>query len=831
MQSSLRFYSVVIVLLAVFAPCALSQRHTEDFKLVASDGQTQDSFGYSIAVDGDVAVFGAPFVDTPNVNCGAAYVFRYDPGSDSWLEEEKLINTAGGDYDYFGAAVAVEGGVIMVGSATGYGRVDVFRYDLGSSSWVLYEVLEPAGNGQHDRFGCSIGLEGDTVVIGCEDDDDNGYNSGSAFVFRYDAGSDSYVEEAQLLASDGAASDSFGYDVALSGDLAVVGAYESDAQGDDSGSAYLFRYDPGSGTWSEEAKLLAWDGTQYENFGFSVAVDNDTVLIGAPKAKNYLQLENTGVAYTFQYDGTIGEWIGKNTILHKYSAQGDFFGCSVALFDDVALIGARYADGMQSGSGEAYAFHYYDTLDNWVLAENLRASDSLGGEHFGGDVALQERATAFVGARMTTNGSTVAAGAVYGFDLPSHRQPQTLYVPDDFTTINDALYNSDMGDEIIVRPGTYMENLSFPDDWSVALRSEYGSALTVIDGGQNSSTIYMYRVGSSLIDGFTVTNGAGWDHPTLGRVGGGIYCAFSTPTFRNCVIMENHVEDYWAEGAWGGGLFMGQCHPKLINNIISNNSAEWTGDAFYSHRCSTLMVNNTVTGNGETTNYGAALVFDNSRGVVVNSLVWYNYGWESYLYTDSIVDFTYTNLEGGISSVGVDTGSTLDWGAGMISDTPGMADSINGDFHLKWTSACRDSGSSGAPGFLTRDFEGDPRPADGIADMGADEFHVHLYGLGDVIPGGPIDVCIVGEPGRSVTLGQGGNILGTPIQTAHGLLYMWPVVNKWPFGAVPSTGIRVVNATVPVAWVPGTEYPFQAHVGAWGDPSTLLTNLMVLIAE
>jgi len=319
MQSSLRFYSVVIVLLAVFAPCALSQRHTEDFKLVASDGQTQDSFGYSIAVDGDVAVFGAPFVDTPNVNCGAAYVFRYDPGSDSWLEEEKLINTAGGDYDYFGAAVAVEGGVIMVGSATGYGRVDVFRYDLGSSSWVLYEVLEPAGNGQHDRFGCSIGLEGDTVVIGCEDDDDNGYNSGSAFVFRYDAGSDSYVEEAQLLASDGAASDSFGYDVALSGDLAVVGAYESDAQGDDSGSAYLFRYDPGSGTWSEEAKLLAWDGTQYENFGFSVAVDNDTVLIGAPKAKNYLQLENTGVAYTFQYDGTIGEWIGKNTILHKYS--------------------------------------------------------------------------------------------------------------------------------------------------------------------------------------------------------------------------------------------------------------------------------------------------------------------------------------------------------------------------------------------------------------------------------------------------------------------------------------------------------------------------------
>jgi len=167
----------------------------------------------------------------------------------------------------------------------------------------------------------------------------------------------------------------------------------------------------------------------------------------------------------------------------------------------------------------------------------------------------------------------------------------------------------------------------------------------------------------------------------------------------------------------------------------------------------------------------------------------------------------------------------------MIDADPLLADPASNDFHLTYDSPSKDSGNNNALGLIESDFEGDFHGAGGVVDMGADTFHVHLYHVGGVVPGAPIDVCIVGEPGQLVVLAQGGNILGTPIQTAHGLLYMWPIKSSWNLGAVPSDGIRILNATVPPGWTSGNAYPFQSHVGAWGNPNTSLTNLMVLVAE
>ena len=137
-----------------------------------------------------------------------------------------------------------------------------------------------AGDGAaDDQFGNSVSVSGDMAVIGAYGDDDKGYWSGSAYVFVR-AADGTWSQQAKLTAADGEAGDYFGGSVSVSGDTAVIGAYDDDDKGDYSGSAYIFVRAAG-GTWSQQAKLTAADGAAYDYFGGSVAVDGDTAVIGA----------------------------------------------------------------------------------------------------------------------------------------------------------------------------------------------------------------------------------------------------------------------------------------------------------------------------------------------------------------------------------------------------------------------------------------------------------------------------------------------------------------------------------------------------------------------
>ena len=126
-----------------------------------------------------------------------------------------------------------------------------------------------------DRFGTSVSLSGNTAVIGSFGDDDEGLNSGSAYIFRKTAGV--WQQIAKLTAGDAAGPDHFGFSVAVSGNTAVIGAYQDG--GTSQGSAYIFR-EVGS-VWQQIAKLTADDAVAHDQFGFSVAISGDTVLIGA----------------------------------------------------------------------------------------------------------------------------------------------------------------------------------------------------------------------------------------------------------------------------------------------------------------------------------------------------------------------------------------------------------------------------------------------------------------------------------------------------------------------------------------------------------------------
>jgi hypothetical protein len=267
----------------------------EEDKLLASDAAGDDRFGWAVAISGDTTVIGAYGDDDNGGSSGSAYIFRYN-GS-SWIEEYKLVASDGATWDSFGWSVAISGGTAVIGA---YGDGDkggqsgsayVFRYN--GSSWIQEQKLLASDGATLDSFGWSVAIWGGTAVIGAFSNDDKGNGSGSAYIFHYNGSN--WIEEQKLLASDGAGGDHFGYSVAISGGNAVIGAYHDNDNGSDSGSAYIFYYDGSS--WSEETKLLASDGAADDLFGFSVAISGDTAVIGAYQDDD--NGSDSGSAYIF----------------------------------------------------------------------------------------------------------------------------------------------------------------------------------------------------------------------------------------------------------------------------------------------------------------------------------------------------------------------------------------------------------------------------------------------------------------------------------------------------------------------------------------------------
>jgi len=177
---------------------------------------------------------------------------------------------------------------------------------------------------------------------------------------------------------------------------------------------------------------------------------------------------------------------------------------------------------------------------------------------------------------------------------------------------------------------------------------------------------------------------------------------------------------------------------------------------------------------------------------------------------------TYSDVQGG-------------WGGlGNIDVDPLLADVPGGDFHLVWGSPCKNAGNNTALGISSEDFDGNPRIVDGTVDMGADEFHLHLYYTGDAAPGGHIDVRIAGQPYTTpVTLFLGKRVAAKPTETQFGTLYIkWPPLSEYALGQIPADGILVFSTDLPSSWAAGDIYPFQALAGPQSNPASELTNLM-----
>jgi hypothetical protein len=321
-------------------------------KLTASDGATRDLFGVSVAISGDVVVVGAFRADIEAEDQGAAYVFRRN-GS-VWTQQQKLMEVAidALPFDAFGFSVAVSGQTVVVGAPGNGGSGGAYVYTFNGSSWRFQEKLIPTDADAGDNFGASVGVSGDTVVAGAPFDD-IGANAdqGSAYVFVRSNGS--WTQQQKIVAGDGSAGENFGGAVALSGDTVVAGlAFDAIGAKTFQGSAYVFNRN--NGVWTLQQKLTANDGAAGDDFGISVAISGDTIVVGSYLDTVGATLQQ-GSAYVFTRAN--GVWTQRQRLIANDGAALDFFGVSVAVSGDTIVVGSYSDDvGSNMNQGSAYVF-------------------------------------------------------------------------------------------------------------------------------------------------------------------------------------------------------------------------------------------------------------------------------------------------------------------------------------------------------------------------------------------------------------------------------------------------------------------------------------------
>lgn len=264
----------------------------EEQKLTADLPSAGDRFGHAVGVSGDWILVGA-FGDL--LATGAVYAFRYDPFTMTWTEEQLLMGTSNGAGAEFGYAIAVDGDLAVIGApfnssaAQDAGAAYVFYYDEAQEAWFQDAQLTASDAGPGDAFGHSVTISGDAALVGAPLYDSPGIDPGAAYAFRNGTGG--WLQEERLFPSDVIEGDRFGIAVSLSGDTAIIGS-------DDSvgvfGSAYVFRYQAGLMDWREAERLVATTQTPGDHFGGSVAFRDETAIVGAFSTDN-----NVGTAYVF----------------------------------------------------------------------------------------------------------------------------------------------------------------------------------------------------------------------------------------------------------------------------------------------------------------------------------------------------------------------------------------------------------------------------------------------------------------------------------------------------------------------------------------------------
>ncbi|MBI4717484.1 MAG: hypothetical protein HY763_06745 [Planctomycetes bacterium] len=377
-----KFRSVLLVCLAITVVDASAIRKSASAqcqlpKLLAPDRARFDYFGRYVAVDGDVIVVGS----ASHEGSGAAFVYRRRYGN-TWTLEQELKPTNGSADESYGVPAAICGDMLIVGASgndtlgVNAGAVAVLRHDAGG--WREIQRLYGSDTAADDVFGSSVALSADTLAVGAIGQDEGATNAGAVYLFRRTG--DLWVEEQKIPAPNPTTELWFGSNVALDRDVLAITPFLQPT-GWPSESAYIFRCGPTG--WAQELRIGAPPPPSH-SFGYAIALSDDWLLVGAPQFQADEEPGEPGVAFAYRFNGSA--WVLEQTLFANDSFPPDSneFGMSVAIRENIALIGAKFADSVPNGA--VYKFAWFGT--RWVQSEKWSVYNPTGLASFGGAMAF-----------------------------------------------------------------------------------------------------------------------------------------------------------------------------------------------------------------------------------------------------------------------------------------------------------------------------------------------------------------------------------------------------------------------------------------------------------
>ena len=485
-------------------PATWLQTTPEDLKVTTDETGLEDTFGSAIAGDAGIALVGASHStalgakdDAP----GQAFLFTRDT-SGEWAFAEELVPSAGSSGDRYGDAVAIDGNVAVVGAphdgdeADDAGAVYVFRYDEDEDEWIEEAKLTASNAAEDDEFGFSVAVELDRLLVGARDGDGEDDDTGTVYYFEYDADEGVWTELQILSDPDGADRDDFGV-VAMENDVAVIGAPGNDTIAVNAGRVFIYRYDDDSGEWEAEDDVVGTSAAASSRFGSSVATNGVRFAAGSA-AGNQTDKRFPGVA-VFVYDDEDEDWDQEETLYASDEVGSAEYGASLAMFDDYVIVGAPENDAAAADAGAVYVYQPDDDGD-WIEIMKLIPDEVAAADHVGHAVTF---AGISVLAGAPNDDDTAAdAGAFYSWDiLPDCNGNSIADSQDVEDGISEDCNDNGLPDEcdldnLLLAGEVSAEDADATDELGTAVAVSHGVALVAAlrddDAGTNAGAVYAF---------------------------------------------------------------------------------------------------------------------------------------------------------------------------------------------------------------------------------------------------------------------------------------------------------------------------------------------------
>jgi len=365
-----------------------------------------DTFGDSVSLYQDTLVVGTPSDNTGASNAGSVYV--YTRSGTTWSLQQTINNPSLTYDDFFGYPNSLYQDTLVVGAIgvdTGATRAgSVYVYVRSGVTWTLQQTINNPSPADYDHFGVTISLYQDTLVVGIYNDDTGAYDAGSVYV--YVRSGVTWTLQQTINNPSPAFDDEFSWSVSLYQDTLVVGTPYDDIGATNAGTVYV--YIRSGNTWTLQQTINSPSPADYENFGFPVSLYQDTLVVGA--YNDDTGIEDSGSVYVYVRSGT--SWSLQQTLNNPSPENYDNFGDSVSLYQDTLVVGARYDDTGATNAGSVYVYTRSGT--SWSLQQTLNNPSPANSDYFGDLISLYQD-TLVIGAPQDDTGAT-NVGSVYVYN-------------------------------------------------------------------------------------------------------------------------------------------------------------------------------------------------------------------------------------------------------------------------------------------------------------------------------------------------------------------------------------------------------------------------------